>query len=163
MGVHSLLQLKITRLQSSFRHDQEKEKNFRSMYPITNQTKKKEKKELPKMEKRKNPFINPPSKSRRLAYPSTTTTATTTTLPARAHAQVTNLGPPNLPQADLLCPEESPRLRNREADPADKVLPYLHSSNDRANSKARGRIGSTEKVETGCACASAFTPMRGEG
>jgi len=40
------------------------------------------------MPKRKNPFTNPPSKSRCLTHPSTTTTATTT-LPARAHAQVT--------------------------------------------------------------------------
>ena len=51
--------------------------------PITNQTTKKA-----KMPKRKNPFTNPPSKSQRLTHPSTATT-TTTTLPARAHAQVT--------------------------------------------------------------------------
>jgi len=41
------------------------------------------------MPKRKNPFTNPPSKSRCLTHPSTTTTTTATALPARAHAQVT--------------------------------------------------------------------------
>jgi len=84
---------------------------------------------------------------------------------ARSHPghQITNLSPPNLAKTDLPRPEQTPRLRNREADPADKVLPYLHSSSDRANVKARGRIRSNEQVETGCACARAFTPMSGEG
>ena len=63
----------------------EKEKNLRSRLcvPTYHQPTKRRK---PKMPKRKNPFTNPPSKSQRLTHPTTTTT---TTLPARAHAQVT--------------------------------------------------------------------------